>query len=891
MVCAVALGLTHGLATAPHAAGQPVSPQSSAPPGGFAAFRNAAGQTVSPRWPGFPGGLVARETAVQPGRPVSGLVAGETAVQPGRPVSGLVAGETAVQPGRPVSGLVAGETAVQPGRPVSGLVAGETAVQPGRPVSGLVAREPSAQPGRPVSLPPDDLLKTTVDRYCLACHNDRTRTAGLTLAGVDDAPVGEQAAVLERVLQKLRAGEMPPAGRPAPDPGARAELVARLETGLDRAAAERPDPGSPAIHRLNRAEYRNAVRDLLGLDLDHARDLPADDSGYGFDNIGDVLTVSPLHVEKYVAAARRVSRLVVGTGAPVPVVQRYRPAGGPGWDGEIAGLPPNTRGGILFNHHFPFDAEYAIQVRVRGRRAPGMPPPKLDVRIDGARVRLLDADFDAEEANQGSRIFEVRMALAAGDHEVAAGFLTEYARREGAGGGTTNGVSVDYVLVGGPYGATGPGDPESRRRLFVCRPAAGDPEAPCARRILTTLARRAYRRPVSDADVDPLMRLFAMGRADGGSFDHGIEMALSGVLVSPSFLFRTPAAPAGARPGAVHRLADLDLASRLSFFLWSSIPDEELLQAAEQGRLGSPDELSRQIGRMLADPKARALVENFAGQWLHLRNVADWTPDPERFPHFDDGIRHAFQRETQLFLEHVIRDDRSVLELLDADYTFLNEGLADFYGIDGVEGGYFRRVPLAGTGRGGILTQGGVLMVTSYPTRTSPVLRGKWILENLLGAPPPPPPPDVPELEADAGSSAGGLRAALERHRANPACAVCHARLDPLGFALENFDAVGAYRAEEEGVAVDASADLPDGTVIAGADGLRAMLLDRRQEFVEALAEKLLTYAIGRGLEAHDRPAVREIRRRVESDGYRFSALVSAVVDSVPFRMRRIPEP
>ena len=749
---------------------------------------------------------------------------------------------------------------------------------------------PSAA-GQAVSPAGRDLLEATVDRYCLACHNDRTRTAGLTLAGVGDAPMGEQAPVLEKVLHKLRAGEMPPAGRPTPDPGARAELVAWLETGLDRAAAERPDPGSPAIHRLNRAEYRNAVRDLLGLDLDHARDLPADDSGYGFDNIGDVLTVSPLHVEKYVAAARRVSRLVVGTGAPVPVVQRYRPAGGPGWDGEIAGLPPNTRGGILFKHHFPFDAEYAIQVRVRGRRAPGMPPPKLDVRIDGVRVRLLDADFDAEEANQGSRIFEVRMALAAGGHEIAAGFLTEYARREGAGGGTTNGVSVDYVLVGGPYEATGPGEPESRQRLFVCRPAAGEPEAPCARRILTALARRAYRRPVTDADVDPLMRLFTMGRADGGSFDHGIEMALSGVLVSPSFLFRVPAAPAGARPGDVHRLADLDLASRLSFFLWSSIPDEDLLQAAEEGRLAAPAELRRQIARMLADSKARALVENFAGQWLHLRNVADWTPDPERFPHFDDGIRHAFQRETQLFLEHLVRDDRSVLELIDADYTFLNEGLADFYGIDGVAGGYFRQVPLVGTARGGILTQGGVLMVTSYPTRTSPVLRGKWILENLLGAPPPPPPPDVPELEAEADSSAGGLRAALERHRANPACAVCHARLDPLGFALENFDAVGAYRAEEEGGAVDASADLPAGTVIAGADGLRAMLLDRRREFVEALAEKLLTYAIGRGLEAHDRPAVREIRRRVESDGYRFSALVSAVVDSVPFNMRRIPEP
>ena len=762
----------------------------------------------------------------------------------------------------------------------------------GEPVAParLVASAPPVRPVQPVSPPPGELLQATVDRYCLACHNDRTRTAGLTLAGVSGADVAEQAPVLERVLHKLRAGEMPPAGRPAPDPGARAQLVAWLETELDRSAVERPDPGSPAIHRLNRAEYRNAVRDLLGLDLDHARDLPADDSGYGFDNIGDVLTVSPLHVEKYVSAARRVSRLAVGTGTPRPVVQRYRPAGRESEE-DIDGLPPNERGGILFRHYSPFDADYTVQVRVRGRRAPGMPPPKLDVRVDGARVRLLDADFDTEEANQGSRTFEVRLALAAGDHEIAAGFLTEYARREGAGGGTTNTAAVDYVLVGGPYEASGPGDTESRRRLFVCRPAVGEPEAPCARRILSALARRAYRRPVTGADVDPLMRLFAMGRDDGGSFDHGIEMALSGVLVSPSFLFRAPAAPDGARPGAVHRLADLDLASRLSFFLWSSIPDEELLLAAEQGRLGAPDELSRQIARMLADPKARALVENFAGQWLHLRNVADWTPDPERFPHFDDGIRHGFRRETELFLEHVIRDDRSVLDLIDADYTFLNERLADFYGIDGVEGGYFRRVPLAGTGRGGILTQGGVLMVTSYPTRTSPVLRGKWILENLLGAPPPPPPPDVPELEAEAGSSAGGLRAALERHRANPACAVCHARLDPLGFALENFDAVGAYRAEEDGVAVDASGALPDGTLVAGPGGLRAMLLDRRREFVEALAEKLLTYAIGRGLEPPDRPAVREIRRRVESDGYRFSALVAAVVDSVPFRMRRIPEP
>ena len=758
----------------------------------------------------------------------------------------------------------------------------------GRPVAAGRSPAPSPAP----AAAPGRLLQATLERYCLACHDDRTRTAGLTLAGVnaDDADdAAAHAPVLEKVLRKLRAGEMPPAGRPAPDPGVRAEIVAWLETALDRAAAGRPDPGSPAIHRLNRAEYRNAVRDLLGLDLDHARDLPADDSGYGFDNVGDVLTVSPLHVEKYVAAARRVSRLAVGTGTPRPVVRRYRPAGR-GADEDIDGLPPNERGGILFRHYFPFDADYTIQVRVRGRRAPGMPPPKLDVRVDGARVRLLDADFDAEEANQGSRTFEVRLALAAGGHEIAAGFLTEYAKREGAGSGAVAEPAVDYVLVGGPWEATGPGDTESRRRLFVCRPAAGGPETPCARRILTALARRAYRRPVTPADVDPLLRLFAMGRADGGSFEHGVEMALSGVLVSPNFLFRAPAAPAGARPGAVYRLADLDLASRLSFFLWSSIPDEELLRAAEQGRLGRPDELSRQIARMLADPRARALVENFAGQWLHLRNVADWTPDPERFPHFDDGIRYAFQRETTLFLEHVVRNDRSVLDLIDADYTFLNERLAGFYGIDGVEGGHFRRVSLAGAGRGGIFTQGGVLMVTSYPTRTSPVLRGKWILENLLGAPPPPPPRDVPELAADAGSSAGGLRAALERHRANPACAVCHARLDPLGFALENFDAVGAWRAEEDGAAVDASGALPDGTVVAGPAGLRAMLRGRRREFVEALAEKLLTYAVGRGLEPRDRPAVREIRRRVEAGGHRFSALVAAVVDSVPFRMRRIPE-
>ena len=750
------------------------------------------------------------------------------------------------------------------------------------PITAAQARNQDAESG-------PELLRNTVRRHCLACHNDRTMTAGLSLEEVDAERIAEHAPVLEKVFRKLRAGEMPPAGRPRPDAATAASLVAWLETALDAEAAANPDPGAPAIHRLNRAEYRNAVRDLLGLDLDHARDLPADDSGYGFDNIGDVLTVSPLHVEQYVAAARRVSRLAVGSLAPRPVVERYEPPDGT-TDEAIDGLPPNERGGILFRHYFAFDADYTFTIRIGGRRTTGMPAPRLDVRVDGRRVRLIDADFDPEEANQLTRNFEFRLPLPAGEHEIGAGFLTEYARSEG-GGAETNDYFVDYVLVGGPYGAAGPGETDVQRRIFVCRPAADEPEEPCARRILQRLARRVYRRPVTAADIDPLLDLFAMGRADGERFEDGIEMALSGVLVSPSFLFRAPGAPEDVEPGSAHPLSDVDLASRLSFFLWSSIPDEELLDLAERGRLRDPTVLDEQIARMLADPRAGALVENFGGQWLHLRNVADWTPDPVRFADFDDSLRYAFERETELFLDHLIREDRSVLELIDADYTFLNERLAGFYGIDGVNGGYFRRVPLAGTGRGGILTHGSVLMVTSYPTRTSPVLRGKWVLENLLGAPPPPPPPDVPALDAGAETSAGSLREALERHRANPACAACHAKLDPLGFALENFDAVGAYRTEDDGVPVEASGALPDGTLVDGPAGLRRVLRDRRDEFVETLAAKLLTYAVGRGLESYDQPAVREIRRRVEAADYRFSALVSAIVDSVPFRLRRIPEP
>ena len=771
------------------------------------------------------------------------------------------------------------------GRRVFPAAAGVSAVLCLLTAPAATAQNPAGQPAAPGS---PELLQATTARYCLACHNDRARTAGLSLAGVDGTNVAGHAPVLERVFRKLRAGDMPPAGRPRPDGATVAALTSWLETALDGAAAAAPNPGAPAIHRLNRAEYRNAVRDLLALDLDHARDLPADDAGYGFDNIGDVLTVSPLHVERYVGAARRISRLALGQLTPRPVVERYEATRGAG--DAIDGLPPNTRGGILFRHYFAFDADYAITVRVGGRRATGMPAPRLDVRVDGRRVRLFEADFDPAEANQETRNFQVRLPITAGEHEIAAGFLAEYARSEGDV--ATSAYRVDYVLVDGPYDAAGSGDTASQRRVFTCRPADRATEEPCAREILTALARRAYRRPVNPSDIDPLIDLFRIGRSDGDSFEAGIEMALSGVLVSPGFLYRAPAVPGDAAPGSVYRLSDLDLASRLSFFLWSSVPDEDLLELAEQGRLSDPDVLAAQVDRMLSDRKAQALIENFGGQWLHLRNVADWRPDPDRFREFNDALRYAFQRETELFLIHLIREDRSVLELIDADYTFLNEPLAEFYGIDGVRGGYFRRVPLAGTGRGGVLTHGSILMVTSYPTRTSPVLRGKWVLENLLGAPPPPPPPDVPELDTGEEGSAGSLREALERHRANPACAACHASLDPLGFALENFDAVGAFRTEEEaGVPVDPSGALPDGTLIDGPDGLRRVLLNRRQEFVETLAGKLLTYALGRGLESYDQPAVREIRRRTEAGDYRFSALVSAIVDSVPFRFRRAPEP
>ena len=733
------------------------------------------------------------------------------------------------------------------------------------------------------------LLESTTSHYCVGCHNDRLKTGGVTLTNVG-SDVASHAETLEKVLHKLRAGEMPPVGMPRPDAATYTALTSWLETELDRNALAHPNPGAPAVHRLNRAEYRNAVRDLLDLDLDHSANLPPDDSGYGFDNIGDVLTVSPLHMEKYLANARRIARLAIGTLKPSSALERFTPPRGTAND-SIDALPLNERGGILIHRYFPFDADYSVLVRVRGNPGPGMPPAKLDLRIDGKRVKLYDADIDTEEANQGTRNFQLRLPFQAGAHEIGAAFLTEHAKLEGGPprgpnyNPSTNGLFVDYVAIGGPYDPKGPGDTESRKRIFICRPADGSQESSCARKILTSLARQAYRRPVTAADLDPLMKLFATGRADGSNFESGIEMGLTAILVSPDFLFRVEHSSG--------RITDLELASRLSFFLWSSIPDEELLQTAEHGKLHDPAVLRQQTLRMLRDPKSQALLDNFAGQWLQLRNIAEWHPDPQKYPQFDEALRNAFERESSLFFENIVREDRSVLELIDADYTFVNERLARYYGIPGVYGSYFRRVPLTGQNqekqRGGVLTQGGVLMITSYPTRTSPVLRGKWILENILGAPPPPPPPNVPQLVESAAGSAKSLREQLEKHRASAACAICHSRLDPLGFSLENFDGVGRYRAEEDGSPIDASGSMSNGTTVTGPAGLKKVILDRKDEFVEVMAGKLLTYALGRGLEYYDQPALRQIRREMTADNDRFSSLVLGVVNSVPFQMRRAP--
>jgi len=752
-----------------------------------------------------------------------------------------------------------------------------------------------------------------VSKYCVSCHNSRTRTADLALDALALSNVANDAAVWEKVIKKVRSGAMPPQGMPQPDGPARAALVSFLETTLDLAAAASPNPGRPALHRLNRVEYQNVIRDLLALDVDGASLLPADDSSFGFDNVADVLGLSPVLLERYIAAAEKISAAAIGDPASPATDKTYRVRFDLTQTGHIDGLPLGTRGGTLIRDTLPLDGEYVIKPKlwrtnvgfIRGLAS----PHQVEISVDGERVHLVTVgtpeDYQTSLMGPDNAVkiiearMQVRVPIKAGPRAIGVTFV----QKTNALPPTllqpylstldpvdSDGVPrFEAVTISGPFRAIGPGDTPSRRRIFACRPAAGAAtaaETACARQIITGLARRAYRRPVGDADVAPLLAFYQTGRAKAG-FDGGIQLALQRLLSDPEFVFRAERDPQTAGARSAYRITDLELASRLSFFLWSSVPDDDLLSAAGQGRLKDPVTLERQVKRMLADPRAAALISNFAGQWLYLRNLRNVVPSKDQFPDFDDNLRQALQRETELLLEHVMTQDRSVLELLTADYTFVNERLARHYGIANVYGTQFRRVPVTSDARRGLLGHGSILTVTSQPNRTSPVLRGKWILDNLLGTPPPAPPAVVPPLKENSERERPlTMREQMEEHRANPACAGCHKLMDPLGFALENFDGVGAWRTSDSRVPIDPSSELADGTRVAGPAALRQSLVANPTMFAGTMTEKMLTYALGRGLENYDMPAVRAIVRDAGGRDYRFSALVLGIVNSVPFQMR-----
>jgi mono/diheme cytochrome c family protein len=778
-------------------------------------------------------------------------------------------------------------------------------------------------PASPAVISPTDphQLANTIDTYCAGCHNARVKSSatagGVVLSDVDLTTVAKDPALWEKVIRKLRTGAMPPSGMPRPDPAAHDALVAYLETTLDREAAAHPNPGRSGPHRLNRAEYANAVRDLLALDIDAATLLPPDDSADGFDNIADVLGASPALLERYLAAASRISALAVGSTSLTAEQETYRVRGDASQTEQNGELPPGTRGGLLARHFFPLDGEYTIKVKlwqtnlgsVRGLED----THQLEITVDGERVLLapvgseqeyVDAVKNATDVvNRLDARLQARVFVKAGERPVGATFLAKTAtlgdsrlqnfRRSTLIATDHRGVPhVESVTISGPFNPTGPGDTASRRAVFTCglpsTTAAAD--RACARSIVSRLARRAYRRPVTDTDLAPLMAFYDAGRREDG-FERGIEAALRGILVSPKFLLRVERDPAPSRDGAAVEAAmspvsDLDLASRLSFFLWSSIPDDELIDRAARGQLSRPAVLDAQVMRMLRDPRSAALVDNFAAQWLHARNLRNATPDKGEFPDFDDNLRQAFERELKLFVASIIGEDRNVLDLMTADYTFINERLARHYGIPNVYGPQFRRVTLADDARRGLLGKGAVLLVTSHADRTSPVVRGKWILDNLLGAPPPPPPAVVPPLDDSPAAATLTMRQRMEKHRENPVCASCHKVMDPIGLSLENFDAVGRWRDLDGESPIDASGVLTDGTKVNGVADLRDALLQRPDVLVGTMTEKLMTYALGRGLEPYDMPVVRAIVRDASRGGYRFSALVRGIVTSTPFRMR-----
>ena len=742
--------------------------------------------------------------------------------------------------------------------------------------------------------------RALLTRYCITCHNDKLKTAGLALDTVatDNVPAGAQ--VWERVVRKLRTGQMPPPGRPRPGAAQAQALATWLESEIDRDAAQRPNPGrTEAIHRLNRTEYHNAVRDLLAFDVDVASLLPADDMSYGFDNIGGVLKITPSLLDRYMVAARQIARAAVGDPMLSPTAETFRLKADLSQDTSFDNLPLGTRGGTVINYQFPLDADYVIKVEPLGG---GADAHDLEVSIDGARVKLFHLDprsgmgtgqgYDSEGG-----ALTVRIPVKAGQRAVAATFVRrssalvetvrEPFRAPHSEGAPRTQPAVASVTITGPFDAHGVSETPSRKRIFACRPSTRAAETECARQIFGSLARRAYRRPVSNSELGVLLKFFDDGRQKSG-FEGGIEMGIRRLLVSPEFLFRLEADPANIAPGAAYALSDFELASRLSFFLWSSIPDDELLDAATRGTLHKPAVLERQVRRMLADPKSEAMSSNFAGQWLQLRTLEGSSPNEFLFPNFGENMRRDFRRETELFFQSVLHEDRSVLEFLTADYTFVNERLAKHYGIPNVYGPQFRRVTIPDENRRGLLGQGSFLTITSLADRTTVVGRGKWIMDNVLGSPPPPPPGNVPPLkENESGGRLLSVRERMEQHRANPVCASCHARMDPLGFALENFDATGQWRVRDGDTFIDASAALPDGSKFQGPAGLRQWLLRQPEQFVTALTEKQMVYALGRGLEYFDAPALRRIVREAAPNDFTFQSLVVGVVKSTPFQMRK----
>ena len=786
----------------------------------------------------------------------------------------------------------------------------------------LVGDPAGAQPA--AADPEVSEYRALLDQYCVSCHNQalvegtgqprtalvsQLRAVGLTLDTLDLATVGADAAHWEQVVRKLRAGLMPPAGRPRPDDATHDAFKTWLETQLDAAWAARPDPGRTAtFHRVNRAEYGNVIRDLLALEINVDDFLPADDGSFGFDNIGGILRMSQSLIERYLTASRSISRLAVGSPPPTAVSETYRAAQDEQQHERAAGLPFGTRGGMLVRHQFPLDADYDIIIELGGAR--GLREVhQLEVTVDGQQVELftLGPAPGNEEPNPyvtGSTL-ELRVPVDAGPREVGVAFyrtppvLVEQVRERfqnprtsgntGGPGGALPVVST--VTIAGPHDARGPGRTPSRDRIFVCEPTRPSAEPGCARTILSTLARRAYRQPVTDGDVDVLLEFYEMGRPDGGSFDDGVELALRRLLVSPEFLVRIEADRPGVAPDTSYAVSDLELASRLSFFLWSSIPDDELLAVAERGELSDPAMLERQVRRLLADPRSSALTENFAGQWLQIRNLATLVRpgDPYSLA-FDETLRQGMIRETELFVDSIIRDDRGVLELLTADYTFLNARLAGHYDIPNVQGSHFRRVTFPpDSPRGGLLGQGSILTLTSHAIRTSPVLRGKWILNNILGTPPPDPPPNVPALvDQKTHAKVATMRERMAAHRSNPVCAACHSMIDPAGFALERFDAIGRSRVVDESFnQLDTSGMLPDGTAFGGVEELRAALVRKPERFANTVTEKLMTYALGRGLDYYDMPTVRRIVRDAAADDYGMQSIIVGIVKSYPFLHRR----